>query len=98
VSAAATTTNGLYAGLDPLPDGLIACLWSDVAATSLPEDDDECIICMDAFADQLEDGSVRAVTQLKCRHTHCVLCLRQYSTNRPFKSRPLLCPYCQTEV
>jgi hypothetical protein len=88
----------MYADLDSLPDGLTACLWSDVAATSLPEDDDNCIICMDAFDDRLEDGSVRAVTQLHCRHTYCVLCLRQLITNRTFKRLPLLCPHCNAEV
>jgi DNA-directed RNA polymerase subunit RPC12/RpoP len=76
----------------------VASLWGDVAATSLPEGDDKCSICLDAFTEDNEDGSVRLVTQLRCRHTFCVLCLRQYSTDRNFKRQQLRCPYCKTEV
>lgn len=88
----------MYAGLEPLPAGLTASLWRDVAATSLPEGDDCCIICMDGFEDDLEDGSARLVTQLACRHPHCVLCLRQYATQRSFRRQPLRCPHCNAQV
>jgi len=57
-----------------------------------------CTICMDAFTDPLEGGGERFVTQLHCRHTYCVLCLREFSTNRTFKRRPLQCPQCRTDV
>eukprot|EP00775_Hariotina_reticulata_P012151 gene12151-12289_t len=96
--AAATSSTGVYAGLDPLPAGLVACRWSWVAATSLPRADATCSICFEDFADRLVNGGVRLVTQLRCRHTFCVLCLRQYITNDSFQGRPLQCPQCREEV
>jgi hypothetical protein len=99
VAAAARTTTGAYAGLAPLPSRLAAALWSDVVASSLPEGDDSCCICHEDFTEELEGGGVRSVTQLQCRHTYCVLCLRQLATNLAHKRKqPLHCPQCRAEV
>jgi hypothetical protein len=98
VAAAARATGGVYAGLAPLPAGLAAALWSDVVASSLPEGDVSCCICHDGFTEELEGGGVRVVTQLQCRHTYCVLCLRQLATSRAARKQPLHCPQCRAEV
>jgi hypothetical protein len=98
VGAAARSTAGVYAGLAPLPAGLAAALWGDVAALSLPEGDDSCCICTEGFTEELEGGGVRLVTQLHCRHTYCVLCLRQLATNRAAWQQHLYCPQCRAEV
>jgi hypothetical protein len=98
VAAAARTTVGVYARLAPLPAGLAAAFWSDVVASSLPEGDESCCICTEDFTEELEGGGVRLVTQLQCRHTYCVLCLRQLATNRATRRQPLHCPQCRAEV
>jgi hypothetical protein len=70
-----------------------------VAASSLPEGEDSCCTCTEEFEEELEGGGVRLVTQLPCRHTYCVLCLRQLATNRAARNnQPLLCPQCRAEV
>jgi hypothetical protein len=98
VAAAAWTTAGAYAGLTPLPARLAAAFWGDVVASSLPEGDDSCCICQDGFTEELEGVGVRSVTQLQCRHTYCVLCLRQLFTTKVARRQPLHCPYCRAEV
>lgn len=91
---AAQSVTGQYANLDPLPQGLVACSWEQVASTTLPEGDDICVICLESMS----EDSARLVTQLRCRHTYCVMCLRDHSTARSFKRQPLTCPQCRQEV
>jgi hypothetical protein len=98
VGAAAYTIGGVYAGLASLPPGLAAALWGDVAASSLPEGEHSCCICTEGFTEELKGGGMRLVTQLHCRHTYCVLCLRQLATNRAARQQPLYCPQCRAEV
>lgn len=93
VNAAQAVTD-IYAELDPLPPSLTACTWQQAAAASLPQGDDDCTICFESMA----GDSTGLVVHLSCRHTYCVLCLRQVSTFRNFKRRPLECPQCRQEV
>lgn len=81
--------------LDPLPGGLEACSWDTVAATTLPAVGATCIVCFDTLSEPLESGEQRLVVQLRCRHTFCALCLRQYNTDRNFKRLPVVCPTCR---